>query len=99
MNIRILNLEAIETYKMVDEINEVKVGMKDMQSYIYAVLRNSNVLLKARGSNMKRSIDVALISERDYNYKIEDVRIYNSTYTDESGKERKVSNLEISLSK
>lgn len=82
-----------------DEVNEVKIGTKEVKSYLYAVLRSPKVLLKARGSNMKRLIDVALISERDYNYKIEDVQIFNSSYKDESGKERKVSNIEINLSK
>lgn len=82
-----------------DEVNEVKIGQKELNSYIYAIIRNPKVLIKARGTNVKRAIDAALVSERDYNYKIDDVRIYNSSYLDESGKERKVSNLEIDLSK
>ena len=84
---------------MVDEVSEVKIGQKEINSYIYAILRNSKVIIKSRGTNIKRAVDVALVSERDYNYKITDVRIYNSTYMDESGKERKVSNIDISLSK
>ena len=84
---------------MVDEVSEVKIGQKEINSYIYAILRNSKVIIKSRGTNIKRAVDVALVSERDYNYNITDVRIYNATYMDESGKERKVSNIDISLSK
>lgn len=84
---------------MVEEISEVKIGQKEINNYVYAILRNPKVLLKSRGSNMKRLIDVALVTERDYNYKIDNVRIYNSVYVDESGKERKVSNIEVELSK
>ena len=84
---------------MVDEINEVKVGTKPLQSYLYAVLRSSNVLIKARGTNMKLGIDTSLVASRDYGYEIDDVKIYNSSYTDENQRERKVSNIEIALSK
>lgn len=84
---------------MVNEMNEVKIGTKDIQAYLYSVLRSSKVLIKARGSNIKRAVDTSLIASRDYGYSIDIVKIYNSSYVDESQKERNVSNIEIELSK
>ena len=82
-----------------DEVNEVKIGQKDISNYVYAVLRNSNVVLLARGSNIKKCVDIGLIVSRDYGYAIDNVKLYNSSYKDEAQKERNVSNIEISLSK
>ena len=82
-----------------DEINEVKVGTKDISNYVYAVLRSSNVVLLARGSNIKKCVDIGLIVSRDYGYNIDNVSLYNSSYVDEAKKERNVSNVEIKLSK
>lgn len=84
---------------MVEEISEVKIGQKEIQAYIYSVLRNTNVVLLARGSNIKKCVDISLIVSRDYGYNIDDVKIYNTSYLDENQKERNVSNLEIKLSK
>ena len=89
------NDKMIET----NEGNEVKIGQKDISNYVYAVLRNSNVTLLARGSNIKKCVDIGLIVSRDYGYSIDDVKIYNSSYMDEAKKERNVSNVEIKLSK
>lgn len=84
---------------MVDEISEVKIGAKEIQKYVYSVLRNSKILMKARGVNIKKCVDVSLICVRDYNYKIDAVRLYNSSYKDETERERNISNIEINLSK
>lgn len=84
---------------MTDEVNEVKIGQKDISSYVYAVLRNTDVVLLARGSNLKKAVDIGLIIQRDYGYTIKAISIYDSSYVDENKKERHVSNVEISLSK
>lgn len=82
-----------------EEINEVKVGQKDISNYVYAVLHSSNVVLLARGSNIKKCVDIGLIISRDYGYTVDDVSVYNSNYVDENKKERHVSNIELKLSK
>jgi len=84
---------------MVEEIAEVKIGTKDLLTYIYSIIRNQKVTLLARGTNMKKAIDVGLIAQRNYDYKINSVKLYDSSYTDENQKERYVSNIEIELSK
>jgi len=80
-------------------IQELKIGTKNIANYIYAILKTKVCVLRARGSNLKKAVDVALIAERDYGYSIRSVNIYDTKYEDEEHRTRHVSNIDISLSK
>jgi len=82
-----------------EDDREVKVGVKDILAYVYAVLRSPKCTLKARGTHVKKAIDVGLICERDYGYHIDKVRIYDSTFETEDGKIRHISNIDVSMNK
>jgi len=78
---------------------ELKIGTKNIANYIYAILKTKECVLKARGTNIKKAVDVALIAERDYGYRIGSVNIYDSKYEDDEHRIRHISNIDISLSK
>jgi len=81
-----------------EETTVVLVGNKDIDKYVYSALRTNKCIIKARGTNVKRAIDTALICERNYGVLIDDVTIYNSPLEVEN-KVRFVSNIDIYMHK
>ena len=88
----------------VNNVEEIFIGDKEISKYIsacfYSLGKEKNILLKARGNNIKRAIDVLAILKRDYlenpKYTIE---VDSEKYHDkETNRERNVSTVEISLS-
>jgi DNA-binding protein Alba len=77
----------------------VLIARKDIDRYIYAVLRNEKCVLRARGLNVKKAIDVALISQRDYGYEVESTAIYDEVLKTEDNTERHISAIDIALHK
>ena len=77
-----------------------------MMSYVLAVITNFNfpdvkeVVLKARGRAITTAVDVAEITRRRFmeKIKINDIKIGTEDVTEESGRTRAVSTIEISLS-
>jgi len=81
-----------------EETTVVLVANKDIDKYVYSALRTPKCIIKARGTNVKRAIDTALICERNYGMIIDDVTIYNSPL-EMDDKVRYVSNIDITLHK
>ena len=79
-------------------MEEVYIGNKDISRYIsacfFSLTKNKSVKIIARGSNIKKAIDILAILIRDY--------IESPEYTIKVGSEayeqRNVSTIEISLS-
>ena len=86
-----------------EEIDKVKIGMKDISRYISACLfslgKGEDAKIIARGNNVKKAIDVLAILIRDYldNPKY-NIVVDSETYEETPGNKRNVSTIEISLS-
>jgi DNA-binding protein len=84
----------------------IYIGGKPPMNYVLAVVTQFNtgspiVILKARGRAISRAVDVAEIVRNRFiqGLKYPQIRISSESVTDETGKERKVSSIEIALSK
>jgi DNA-binding protein len=73
----------------------VLIARKDIDRYIYAVLRNEKCVFLY----MSMFIDVALISQRDYGYEVESTAIYDEVLKTEDNTERHISAIDIALHK
>ena len=89
---------------MPDQI--IYIGGKPPMNYVLAVVTQFNsgsptVVLKARGRAISRAVDVAEIVRNRFvqNAKVLNIVIASEAVTDETGKSRNVSSIEISLSK
>ena len=78
------------------EIVEIKIGLKPIVNYIFSVTQNPSVVLKARGLNINKAVNVALIAVRECNYELVSTEIYDSKFETELG-EKYVSNIDITL--
>lgn len=86
--------------------NVVYIGTKPVMSYVLAVITNFNspsakeVVLKARGRAITTAVDVAEITRRRFMEKlaVKDIKIGTEELTEESGRVRAVSTVEITLS-
>lgn len=84
---------------MAEEASVVLIAQKEIAKYIWTILRTNKCILKSRGSNIKRSIDCALIAERDYGYVVKNTQIYNETLKTETGETRHISAIDINIEK
>jgi len=91
---------------MSEDQNVVYIGRKPLMSYVLAVITYFNtpnskeVVLKARGRAIPTAVDVAEITRRRFmeKLKIGEIKIGTEDVTEESGRTRAVSTIEISLS-
>jgi len=88
------------------ERNVVYVGMKPLMTYVTATLTQlamlPTVTIKARGKKITHAVDVSqMIVKRmsTVGFKISDVRISSDSLTSQDGKLRKVSTIDIDISK
>ncbi len=88
------------------ERNVIYVGMKPLMTYVTATLTQlamlPTVTIKARGKKITHAVDVSqMIVKRmsTVGFKISDVRISSDSLTSQDGKLRKVSTIEIDISK
>lgn len=84
----------------------IYIGGKPPMNYVLAVVTQLNsgsqtVTLKARGRAISRAVDVAEIVRNRFvqNLKVSNIIIASESVTDETGKARNISSIEISLSK
>ena len=86
--------------------NVVYIGRKPVMSYVLAIITYFNtpeakeVVLKARGRAITTAVDVAEITRRRFMEKIKigNINIGTEEITEESGRTRAVSTIEITLS-
>jgi len=91
---------------MSEEDNVIYIGRKPVMSYVLAVITYFNmpdaeeVVLKARGRAITTAVDVAEITRRRFmdKAKISNIEIGTEELTEESGRTRAVSTMEITLS-
>jgi len=88
------------------ERNVIYVGMKPLMTYVTATLTQlamlPTVTIKARGKKITHAVDVSqMIVKRmsTVGFQISDVRISSDSLTSQDGKLRKVSTIEIDISK
>lgn len=88
------------------EDNIVYVGNKPTMNYVLAVTTQFNnnskeVVIKARGKSISRTVDVAEIVRRRFNTdtKVKDIKISTEELKTEEGRTIKVSSIEITLTK
>jgi DNA-binding protein len=84
----------------------IYIGGKPPMNYVLAVVTQFNsgsptVILKARGKAISRAVDVAEIVRNRFiqDLKEPQITISSETITDETGKTRNVSSIQIALSK
>ena len=90
---------------MSEEGNVIYIGRKPVMSYVLAIItyfKMSNakeVVLKARGMAITTAVDVAEITRRRFmdKAKISNIEIGTEELTDEGGRTRAVSTMEITL--
>ena len=91
---------------MSEDQNTVYIGRKPVMSYVLAVITYFNtpdakeVVLKARGRAITTAVDVAEITRRRFLEKmnISNILIGTEELTEEGGRTRAVSTIEIALS-
>lgn len=91
---------------MSEDQNVVYIGRKPVMSYVLAIITYFNtpdakeVVLKARGRAITTAVDVAEITRRRFLEKIKTSKITIGTeeVTEEGGRTRAVSSIEITLS-
>ena len=90
---------------MSEEENVIYIGRKPVMSYVLAVITYFNmpnakeVVLKARGRAITTVVDVAEITRRRFmdKAKVSNIEIGTEELTDEDGRTRAVSTMEITL--
>ncbi|RLI50485.1 DNA-binding protein Alba [Candidatus Bathyarchaeota archaeon] len=90
---------------MSEEENVIYIGRKPVMSYVLAVITYFNmpnakeVVLKARGRSITTVVDVVEITRRRFmdKAKISNIEIGTEELTDEGGRTRAVSTIEITL--
>ena len=91
---------------MSEEQDVVYIGRKPVMSYVLALITSFNapdakeVVLKARGRAITTAVDVAEITRRRFmnKAKISNIEIGTEELTEEGGRTRAVSTMEITLS-
>ena len=91
--------------KISEEQNIVYIGRKPVMSYVLAVITHFNmpdakdVILKARGMAITTAVDVAEITRRRFmnTLELEKITIGTEEMTEEEGRTRAVSFIEITL--
>jgi DNA-binding protein len=90
---------------MSDDQNVVYIGRKPVMSYVLAVITYLNtpdakeVVLKARGRAITTAVDAAEITRRRFmeKIKIDKISIGTEEFTEQDGRTRAVSTIEITL--
>ncbi len=90
---------------MSEEQNVIYIGKKPVMSYVLAVITylntpNANeVVLKARGRAITTAVDVAEITRRRFvdKLKVDKIDVGTDEITEEDGRKRAVSTIEIKL--
>ncbi|MCH7968061.1 MAG: DNA-binding protein [Thaumarchaeota archaeon] len=100
------NVAKTEVTSARSERNVVYVGMKPLMTYVTATLTQLAILptvtIKARGKKITHAVDVSqMIVKRmsTAGFLVSDVRISSDSLTSQDGKLRKVSTIEIDISK
>jgi len=91
---------------MSEDQNVVYIGRKPVMSYVLAIITYFNtpdakeVVLKARGRAITTAVDVAEITRRRFmeKIKVSKINIGTEEVTEEGGRNRAVSTIEITLS-
>ena len=98
--------EPTPKIEITEERNVIFIGTKPIMDYVSATLTQLStrptITIKARGKRITQAVDVSqMIAKRmdAVGYVISDVRIASELLTSQDGKERKVSNMEIDISK
>ncbi len=88
------------------QANAVLVGKKPTMNYVLAAIRlftegASEVILKARGNNISKAVDVAERIRRVFlkDVVVKDVKIDSEEISDEGGRTRRVPIIEIRLAR
>lgn len=89
--------------KMTDDV--IFVGQKPPMAYVLAVVTQFNgngskdVILKARGRSISTAVDTAEIVRNRFvkDAKIKEIKIGTESVTNEEGREKNISSIEISL--
>ncbi len=87
------------------QANAVLVGKKDTMNYVLAAIRlftegASEVVIRARGRNICKAVDAAeRVRSTLKDVKISDVKIYSEEVEGEDGRKRRVSAIEIVLTR
>ncbi|MEB3816706.1 MAG: DNA-binding protein Alba [Desulfurococcales archaeon] len=87
------------------QANAVLVGRKDTMNYVLAAIRlftegASEVIIKARGKNICKAVDAAeRVRSTLKDVEIRDVKIYSEEIEGEEGRKRRVSAIEIVLTR
>jgi len=91
-----------------NEDNSVFIGNKPFMNYVTAVVmqfttKNApEVIVKARGKFISRAVDVAEVASKRFlenSVKVKDIQISSEDFTNKEGREVRVSNIEITLTK
>jgi len=81
-----------------DEIRELYIGDKPYDNYLRALGDSQSVSILARGKNVKKAVDVALMAQRLSQFTINAVTIYDEKMTSDDGeREYYVSAIRIDL--
>ncbi len=86
--------------------NEIYIGKKPLMTFVTATLvqlaNEPTVVIKARGKNIPRAVDVAQIIVKRMNtlgYKVGSVKIGSETVKSQEGNVRNVSTIEVAVSR
>lgn len=93
---------------MIAEDNSIFIGNKPFMNYVTGVVMQfttnqaSEVTIKARGKFISRAVDVAEVSSKRFlenNVEVTDIRINSEEFTNNEGRQVRVSTIEIALRK
>jgi DNA-binding protein len=88
--------------------NSIFIGDKPFMNYVTGVVMQfttqqaSEVIIKARGKFISRAVDVAEVSAKRFlenSVSVQDIRINSEEFTNNEGRNVRVSTIEISLKK
>ncbi len=88
--------------------NSIFIGNKPFMNYVTGVVMQfttneaSEVIVKARGKFISRAVDVAEVSAKrflDNSVEVRDIRINSEEFTNNEGRQVRVSTIEIALKK
>jgi len=93
---------------VIAEDNSIFIGNKPFMNYVTGVVMQfttnqaSEVTIKARGKFISRAVDVAEVSSKRFlenNVEVTDIRINSEEFTNNEGRQVRVSTIEIALRK
>jgi archaea-specific DNA-binding protein len=90
------------------EDNSIFIGNKPFMNYVTGVVMQfttkgaNEVIVKARGKFISRAVDVAEVARKrflDEKVSVKDIKINSEEFENKEGKQVRVSNIEITLTK